>query len=199
MKRHGFKKTPSLGAGHQDCGICHPALKSGRDLEKRRTTAEVLDGLDDWSLRSSGMPRDINEDLRVARARPETLSPADLVRRAEVVELLRTLPHELTSEQRRHNGAIRASFDDAGDYLELLGTRSPHAWVLGALRRVDGRLCLFRGGHHNSVFEVLPSALPEGARADGRLWFGRAVTDRANYPVGPIDLLERVEGPDGDL
>lgn len=145
------------------------------------------------------MPRDLKEDLRVAHARPETLSPADLVRRAEVVELLRTLAHELTDEQRQHNGAIRASFDDAGDYVELLGTRSPHAWVLGALRRVDGRLCLFRGGSHNSVFEVLPGALPEGARADGRLWFGRAVTDRANFPVGPIDLLERVEGPEGDL
>ncbi len=199
MKRHGHKKTPSLVPGHQNCGICHPTIKSGRDLEKRRVNDEILDGLRDLSLGSSGMSRDLNEDLRVAHARPETLSPADLVRRAEVVELLRTLPHELTAEQRQHNGAIRASFEDAGDYVELLGTRSPHAWVLGALRRVDGRLCLFRPGSNSGVFEVLPGALPDGARADGRLWFGRSATDRANFPVGPIDLLERVEGPDGDL
>lgn len=202
MKRHGYKRTTRASPrppGHQNCGICHPPIKSGRDLEKRRTNLEVLDGLDDWSIRSSGMSRDLNEDLRVAHARPETLSSADLVRRAEVVALLRALTHELTGEQRRHNGAIRASFEDAGDYVELLGTRDPHVWVLGALRRVDGRLCLFRSGERGGVFEVLAEALPEGARADGRMWFGRAVTDRASFPVGPIDVLERVDGPEGGL
>lgn len=150
-------------------------------------------------LRSDGMHRDIEEDLRVVHAKIETLSPADLVRRTEVVELLRSLAHELTEEQRRHNGAIRASFKDIGDYVELLGSRSDHVWVIGELRRVDGRLCLFRSGSRSDVFEVLASALPEGARADGRLWFGRTRTDRASYPVGPIDLLERPGGPEGDL
>jgi hypothetical protein len=47
MKRHGHKKTHSIGPGHQNCGICHPEIKSGRDLEKRRVQTEVLDGLTD--------------------------------------------------------------------------------------------------------------------------------------------------------
>jgi hypothetical protein len=141
--------------------------------------------------------RDLAEDLRVAHARPETLSPADHVRRAEVVELLRTFAHELTAEQRQHNGAIRASFEDPGDYVELLGTRSEHSWVLGELKRVDGRLVLFQVGARKGVFEILSAAVPENVKADGRLWFGRAKTDRASYPIGPIDKLERL--PEGDL
>jgi len=42
MRRLGHKKTKTKVEGHQQCGDCHPYLKSGRDLEKRRWRRDVL-------------------------------------------------------------------------------------------------------------------------------------------------------------
>ena len=41
MKPLGFKRTKSIGAGHQHCGICHPRIKNGKALEKRQVRAEL--------------------------------------------------------------------------------------------------------------------------------------------------------------
>ena len=40
MKRLGFKYTKSL-PGHQDCLVCHPAIKSGKAKDRRGARREM--------------------------------------------------------------------------------------------------------------------------------------------------------------
>lgn len=142
------------------------------------------------------MDRDLKEDLRVAHAKIEDLSPADRARRADLVKLLRTFAHELEPDERRHCAEIRRSFTDPGDYVEFLGTRRSHAWVMGELKTLDGRLRFRQVGSNPGTFDLAPEIAATVTETRG-YWFGLARTNRASYPVGPVVLLEKM--PSGKL
>lgn len=50
MKKYGYRKTHGSVSGHQGCNICHPEVKSGRNLEKCHVNDEILTGLEDYAI-----------------------------------------------------------------------------------------------------------------------------------------------------
>lgn len=137
----------------------------------------------------------LEDDIRVAHADPSALKKKDLARRKRVVKLLRTFPHELDRDERKRAQKIRASFTDAGDYVNLVGRgpRRKHSWVVGEIVTRDGSpLLAVRGSGPARELEITAEALEKAGPDTKGFWFGRAATDRAEYPVGPVDVLERV-------